>query len=207
MFLDCKKIKGGQGTTYDANHTDAAYARVDGGNRVTSKNKDNIGVNDGTASFDPSTLTLTLNNVYVYADRDDGILSGTASMEGMPDFKIVCNGTNEVESTDFVGLTQYGGSCTVKGGKLILYAPSDAGIFLAADTKLTLQDTDVETSSAYKPIGGVGKDKNCKVEVNNSRLRAETVNGSVNPVTGLTSFDLVDCNYADNGNWRSCASK
>ena len=123
-----------------------------GSNRVTSKNKDNIAVNEGTASFDPSTLTLTLNNVYVYADRDDGI-------------------------------------------------------FLAADTKLTLQDTDVETSSAYKPIGGAGKDKNCKVEVNNSRLRAETVNGSVNPVTGLTSFDLVDCNYADNGNWRSCASK
>ena len=108
MFLDCKKIKGGQGTTYDPNHTDAAYAHVDGGNRVTSKNKDNIGVNEGTASFDPSTQTLTLNNVYVYADRDDGILSGTASMEGMLDFKIVCNGTNEVESTDFVGLTQYG---------------------------------------------------------------------------------------------------
>ena len=31
MFLDCLKIKGSQGTTYDANYTNKAYARIDGG--------------------------------------------------------------------------------------------------------------------------------------------------------------------------------
>ena len=31
MFLDCTSIRGGQGTTYDANHVDVAYAHIDGG--------------------------------------------------------------------------------------------------------------------------------------------------------------------------------
>ena len=31
MFYDCSEIKGEQGTQYDANHTDAAYAHIDGG--------------------------------------------------------------------------------------------------------------------------------------------------------------------------------
>ena len=31
MFDDCTRIRGGQGTTYDANHVDATYAHIDGG--------------------------------------------------------------------------------------------------------------------------------------------------------------------------------
>ena len=31
MFGNCTSLVGGQGTTYDANHTDAAYAHIDGG--------------------------------------------------------------------------------------------------------------------------------------------------------------------------------
>ena len=31
MFLNCRKLVGGAGTTYDASHTDAEYARIDGG--------------------------------------------------------------------------------------------------------------------------------------------------------------------------------
>ena len=31
MFLDCYRIIGGRGTTYDANHIDKAYAHIDGG--------------------------------------------------------------------------------------------------------------------------------------------------------------------------------
>lgn len=31
MFEQCKKLKGGQGTSYDSAHTDKAYARIDGG--------------------------------------------------------------------------------------------------------------------------------------------------------------------------------
>jgi hypothetical protein len=31
MFLDCTSLVGGAGTTYDANHVDVNYARIDGG--------------------------------------------------------------------------------------------------------------------------------------------------------------------------------
>ena len=31
MFLNCSSLVGGQGTTYDANHVDKAYAHIDGG--------------------------------------------------------------------------------------------------------------------------------------------------------------------------------
>ena len=31
MFYNCTSIRGGMGTTYDANHVDAAYAHIDGG--------------------------------------------------------------------------------------------------------------------------------------------------------------------------------
>jgi surface protein len=31
MFTNCTSLVGGQGTTYDANHIDAAYAHIDGG--------------------------------------------------------------------------------------------------------------------------------------------------------------------------------
>ena len=31
MFEDCTKLKGGQGTTYNANHVDKTYAHIDGG--------------------------------------------------------------------------------------------------------------------------------------------------------------------------------
>ena len=31
MFLGCSQLVGGMGTTYDSNHTDAEYARLDGG--------------------------------------------------------------------------------------------------------------------------------------------------------------------------------
>ena len=31
MFEQCKKLKGGQGTSYDSAHTDKAYARIDVG--------------------------------------------------------------------------------------------------------------------------------------------------------------------------------
>ena len=31
MFRNCEKLKGGAGTVYNENHTDANYARIDGG--------------------------------------------------------------------------------------------------------------------------------------------------------------------------------
>ena len=77
MFLDCTKIRGMQGTTYNASYVDKTYARLDegtskpgylstitynlkvGGVEVTDMNKDNIPITSGTAKFNGSVLFLT----------------------------------------------------------------------------------------------------------------------------------------------------
>ena len=83
MFLNCVSIVGNEGTGYDENHTDGSYARVDGGAsdpgyltynmpreynlivggvRVTSHNRNNIPVDEGTAVYDPINKTLYLTD-------------------------------------------------------------------------------------------------------------------------------------------------
>ena len=56
MFYNCTKLVGGQGTTYDANHTDKAYAHIDGG---TSNPGYFTEWKEGYACYTPSNTTLT----------------------------------------------------------------------------------------------------------------------------------------------------
>ena len=85
MFYNCVSIVGGAGTTYNSNHTDVAYAHIDGGPsnpgyftgeleefdlwiygvQVTSANCNNLsGINgvSGTVTYNPSSKTLTLDH-------------------------------------------------------------------------------------------------------------------------------------------------
>ena len=77
MFQNTTKIRGMQGTTYNASYVDKTYARLDegtskpgylstityglkvGGVEVTDMNKDNIPITSGTAKFNGSVLILT----------------------------------------------------------------------------------------------------------------------------------------------------
>ena len=99
MFSGCTNLVGGRGTTYDASHVDKTYAHIDGGTSnpgyltavdyglsvggvaVTYKNASNItgpGIVSGTASYNPSTRTLTLNNVNITLNTAAGIsVNGT----------------------------------------------------------------------------------------------------------------------------------
>ncbi len=95
MFYNCTSLVGGQGTTFDASHVDKAYARIDGGPSnpgyftvadyglsvggvaVTSENASNIicpGIASGTASYNHSTRTLTLNNANITLSTAVGIM-------------------------------------------------------------------------------------------------------------------------------------
>ena len=81
MFLNCTSLVGGMGTTYNANHTDASYAHVDGG---PSKPGYLTDINDPYAELSADGTTLTfykdglrsirtgttyaLNEVYYYGD-------------------------------------------------------------------------------------------------------------------------------------------
>ena len=56
MFMNCTSIKGGQGTTYDANHIDATYAHIDGG---MSNPGYLTGLTEVYACYTPENTTLT----------------------------------------------------------------------------------------------------------------------------------------------------
>ncbi len=69
MFYNCTKLVGGMGTTYDANHVDAAYAHIDGG-------PSNPGYltewKEAYACYTPSNTTLTF-----YYDNQRSSRTGT----------------------------------------------------------------------------------------------------------------------------------
>ena len=70
MFYECTSLKGYQGTTYDADHVDAAYARLDGGpsnpGYLSEKPK------EAYACYTPSNTTLTF-----YYDNQRSTRPGT----------------------------------------------------------------------------------------------------------------------------------
>ena len=170
-----------------------------GGTRVTSANKDNIGsLWGGTASFNPATHTLTLNSARIFIeDYDDGISNGAWSVQGMPDLKIVCEGTNTIETVDGYGLALYGGHTTItgsEGGSLAIGA-EDKGIYLAKNSTLTMQDANVTTEAPW-PIYGL---ENSVVNVVHSRLYAEPQSGN-SAVYGPKAFNMNYCAFEKVGN-------
>ena len=88
MFLNCTKLVGDKGTTYDANHTDAAYAHIDGG---TSNPGYFTEWKEAYACYTPSNTTLTF-----YYDNQRSSRSGTTydlnTGNSWPDWRI--DGTN-----------------------------------------------------------------------------------------------------------------
>ena len=69
MFLNCTKIRGGQGTTYDATHVNRLYARIDGG---TSNPGYFTAATEAYACYTPSNKTLTF-----YYDTQRASRTGT----------------------------------------------------------------------------------------------------------------------------------
>ena len=69
MFQNCTKIRGGQGTTYDANHVNRLYARIDGG---TSNPGYFTLASQAYACYTPSNTTLTF-----YYDTERSSRTGT----------------------------------------------------------------------------------------------------------------------------------
>ena len=65
MFFNCTSLVGGQGTTYDANHVDAAYAHIDGGTSnpgyFTDKNAGLRGDVNGDGSVNISDVTALID--------------------------------------------------------------------------------------------------------------------------------------------------
>jgi surface protein len=165
-----------------------------GGTRVTSENKDAISVASGTASYDPATYTLTLNNATIDAGGSDGISNGLPNLEGMADFKIVCKGMNnsiDAVNSDGYGLALYGNT-TISGSRLGISA-YEKGIYLEDFKELNLLNSNVYVEASYPVYCGY----NTFVYVRNSRLVADPGTSQNSPVVGAREFDLVDSEYQD----------
>ncbi|MBR7018145.1 MAG: BspA family leucine-rich repeat surface protein [Prevotella sp.] len=166
-----------------------------GGTRVTSENKNAIGVASGTASYDPATQTLTLNNANIVAEGyDDGISNGLPNLEGMADFKIVCKGTNnsiDAVNSDGYGLALYGNT-TITGSRLGIKA-YDKGFYLEDFKELNLLNSNVCVEAGYPVYCGY----NTFVYVRNSRLKADPGLSQNSPVEGAREFDLINSEYQD----------
>ena len=167
-----------------------------GGTRVTSANKNDI-LGSGTASYDPATHTLTLNNANIVAGGyDDGISNGLADLEGMSDFKIVSKGTNSIDvmESDGSGMALYGNT-TITGSRLGISA-YNKGIFADKDVTLTFKDADIYIEAA-SPVYS----QNGVVNVNHSRLEAlpTSLNKRISAVSDAKAFNMTSCVFADQG--------
>ena len=84
MFNNCTSLVGGQGTAYDANHVDAAYAHIDGGpsnpGYFTAKNAGLRGDVNGDGEVNISDVTLLINAVL--NDNFSTINQGNSDMDG-----------------------------------------------------------------------------------------------------------------------------
>lgn len=101
MFSRCTKLVGGKGTTYDANHTDAAYAHIDGGifdpGYFTEKN--------AAAICDPPTISRDETNNRV-------IMSCATAGASI---YYTTNGTTPTENnTRYTGPFTVSKNCTIK---------------------------------------------------------------------------------------------
>ncbi len=99
MFSGCTSLVGGQGTTYDANHVDKAYAHIDGGpsnpGYFTDKNASLRGDVNGDGSVNISDVTTLI----------DYLLSGNPS--GVNLTAADCNQDNSVNISDVTSLIDY----------------------------------------------------------------------------------------------------
>ena len=91
MFIGCRSLVGGQGTTYDASHTDKAYAHIDGGTSnpgyFTDKNANKRGDVDGNSDVNMDDLTALIN--YLLTSNSTGVNMANAATCDSPSSTVV----------------------------------------------------------------------------------------------------------------------
>jgi len=99
MFYNCTSLVGGQGTTYNANHIDKAYAHIDGGTSnpgyFTDKNASLRGDVNGDDQIKIGDVTALIN--YLMSGNASGINLQAAD----------CNQDGQVKIGDVTALISY----------------------------------------------------------------------------------------------------
>ena len=99
MFWNCTSLVGGMGTTYDENHIDGAYARIDGGTSnpgyFTAKNAGLRGDVNGDGSVNIADVTALIN--YLLSHNATGLNLQNAN----------CNQDSTINISDVTALINY----------------------------------------------------------------------------------------------------
>ena len=165
--------------------------------RVTKANKNNItspDIKNGTASYDPDTKTLTLDNVNVVCN-DDCIMSKIdgLTVKLIGDNKLL-TGRGEtiwlLASVTFTG----DGTLTVEGDD------ADGVLLGYNDVTMTIDNTTMRLSSNNSSaIWGVASYTNKKMVIKHSKVTLFSA-GTADTVVGLDDLELVNCDF-ESGNY------
>ena len=164
-----------------------------GGVDVTSRNASNITsdmITSGTASYDPDTRTLKLDNV-----KMEGAGHTLITFSGHPGLNIQLEGSNSITNTSIGCIALWGNSRIYGSGSLTLQAPesgSSDGILIYKESTLTIDNTTVEARGGIG-IGGMTC-LNSKLVIKNSNVKAYGTKASIRYIESLT---LEDCYISD----------
>ena len=169
MFYGCNSLMGGAGTTYDSNHTDKAYAHIDGGSgnpgyltlrqfydlwingqQVANSNCDDLSIItgvSGTVTYEPSNKILTLNNATIVSNVSDGI--GIKSTIDELTIKLIEGSVLFAENGDGTHAMSLN-TTTIKGPGTLGAWANNSGISVSGNKTLTIDNVpDLYVESKY----------------------------------------------------------
>ena len=161
MFDNCTKLVGGNGTKYSSSHTDATYARIDGGTtspgyfstnvieynitiagiKVTSLNRNDVLGDGGSVRYD-GDKTLTLKNASISINTEEEGVNTQIS-----DLVVTVSGNNTIESKQGTAFTAIGNIHFKGNGTLYL-----KGLFGFKSTSREKKDISVTVSDGIHMI-------------------------------------------------------
>ena len=152
---------------------DTGYGLYVNGEQFTSE-KLSIKCGDGTATYDPDTATLTLNDAAITKGRTNdnyGII-----MTGKTNLNITLSGTNSIDLKEGGGIKAEADLKITGSGKLSVTAGGEYfdGISVAGNVRIS-DNADVEIK-AYKGVG-IASDES--VEIDGAKLDSKALNAGI----------------------------
>ena len=162
------------------------------GTLVTEANKDDItfsGLSRGTASYDPESKILTLDNVRM--ESDPGLIYNR-----VPGLIVKLVGANSLVSYE-EGVTLYSDATFTGSGSLQVTSAGSVGILIDEDyTELTIHDTTMNIYGAQGSVYGREGGEERSVVVNNSNVVMHA-DPMVDVTKYLSDFELNNCHFFD----------
>lgn len=159
------------------------------GEQFTSE-KPTIECGEGTATYDPATQTLTLNNASITNAADYGGIN--SKLTG--DLTIALQGSNQITFDDNMGI--------MAAGNVEITGPGNLAIYVAGETKDGLSvagDVSVRgTSLSVNAPGGVGIASDGTVSIDNAQVTSTALHAGIDAINlFIENGSVVDISAAE----------